>query len=79
MDFLKYFSLGGAVFGSVESVIALAKAPVPLDGPTLLSVVQPALSAVTSVFPKAKVPADLAAQICNGLAAIVNKYYKKGA
>ncbi len=79
MNWLKYFTLGSTVFSTVFELIPLVQSPAKLDGKELFDEAWPAVQAVSGVFPKAKVPEDLALEICIGIATIVNKYYKKGA
>jgi hypothetical protein len=78
-NFLKYLSLGSAVFTTVQALVALVKLPGPLSDSRLLWTVQPAIEAVTSVFPSVKITPELAIQVCSAVAGAVNKFYKKGA
>ena len=75
MNILKYLTLGITVSETVLALISLL-ATSPVSGAAIVSVVQPAISAVETTFPNVKIPPQLVSDVANAAADAINTYYK---
>jgi len=77
MNILKYLNLALEVAASVEALISLFAVSAPVTGPAISLAVQPAISAVQAVFPKANIPPALVTDVCDAAADAINAYFKR--